>query len=57
MDAVEPTSMEWASQIVFIVKKDRIRRIFVAFCKLNAVTTGNSYPTLCMHECIDSPGD
>jgi hypothetical protein len=55
-EVIEPATSEWSCQIVLVAKPDWSTR----FChdrSLNAITVRDSYPVLCMDECIDSLGD
>ena len=54
MDVVEPSESEWASPIVFALKKDGSLRFFVDYRRLNKATIRDSYPIPRMDECIDS---
>lgn len=54
---IEPAQTIWASTIVFVPEKNGILKICIDYCKLNTVTTRNSYHIPRMDECIDSLGD
>lgn len=50
----ESAVAEWASSVVFVLKKDRILRFCADFRGLNAVAVRESYLILRMDECTDS---
>ena len=49
---IEPASSEWASQVVFVPKKDGSLHFCVDYRRLNACTLAHSYPLLRMDDCI-----
>ena len=48
---------EWASPILLIPKSDGSMRFFVDYRRLNELTVQDSYPLLCMEDCLDSFGE
>jgi len=54
---VRPSTSEWASPVVVILKTDVSPRCCVDYRRLNAVTKKDSYPIPRMEDCIDSLGD
>lgn len=51
---MKPAQTEWAAPILFVPKKDATFRFWEDYCKQDAVAKRDSYPILCMDECIDS---
>lgn len=53
---VKPAATEWATPIVSVPEKEGSLRLYVGFCRLDAVTERDSYLNFWMNECIDLLG-
>lgn len=56
-EVVEPVTTDWASPIVFALKKDGSLRLCIDYRKRNAVTVRDSSSLPRMDECLDSFGE
>lgn len=55
--AAKPANAEWASHIVFVLKKNEKLRFCVDYRRLNAVAVRDGYAIPRMDECIHSFGE
>ena len=53
---IQPSVSEWASPVVAVQKKDGSLRLFVDYCKLNAVSQADAHPMPRVDELLDNLG-
>lgn len=54
---IEPDTIDWASSIVMVAKKEGSLRICVVYFMFKTMVKKDSYPIPRMYYCIDSLGD
>ena len=51
-DIIEPSNSPWSSPVVPVTKKDGSLRLFIDYCRLNAVTVPDKHPVLNLSDAV-----
>jgi len=57
LDVIEPSTSEWASPVVLVLKPDGSTRFCIDYRQLNHRTVRDTHPLPRMDDCLDSLGD